>query len=152
MSLNNNLIAFSVCLFVGCASNPDELQKKQVSSDKFSDYNCEMIGNEFERNHRRTKDLYRSLKQERDDDVAQSWIGGLLFWPALLALEGGDGPEAEEFSQLRGEWDALQRVTIVNKCDVSIVPEDPVDEIKREIAIEEEEARKKAKSAQPNNP
>ncbi len=152
MPYKYSVITLSLLITFGCASNPDKLQKTQVSSDKFSHYDCEMIGNEFNRNHRRTKDLYRHLKEERDDDVAATWVGSLLFWPALFALEGGDGEEANEFSQLRGEWEALERSAIEKKCDISIVPEDPLDEIKREIAAEQEETRKKAEEAQSNNP
>ncbi|MEM8845163.1 MAG: metal ABC transporter ATP-binding protein, partial [Pseudomonadota bacterium] len=139
-------------IIIGCASNPDQLKKTQVSADKFSGHDCEMIANEFQRNSRRTKDLYRSLKEKRDGDVAETWVAGVIFWPALFALEGGDGPDAEEFSQLRGEWEALERAAIEKKCDISIVPEDPVDEIKREIEAEEEERRKKAEEVKSNNP
>ena len=151
-TINTVLLTGIMSIFTGCASNPNDLPKAEVSSNKFSDYNCEMIENEFDRNDRRTQDLYRHLKKERDDDVAAAWIGGVLFWPALFALEFGDDASAEEFSQLRGEWDALERATLEKKCDASIVPEDPVDVIKREIEMEVEQAKKEREEAESNNP
>ena len=147
--LSAGAIAFAV---FGCASSPDELEKTQIPADQYTSHDCQMLGNEFQRNDVRTQELYRHLKEERDDDVAAAWIGGVLFWPALFALEGGDGVDAEEFSRLRGEREALERETIVKKCDVAIVPEDPVDVIKRELAKEKEERQMQAEAAQKNNP
>ena len=43
-------------------------------------------------------------------------VGLILFWPALFALEGGDGPDAEEYRRLKGEVDALQTVSVKKKC------------------------------------
>ena len=43
-------------------------------------------------------------------------IGLILFWPALFFLEGGDGPQAAEFSRLIGERDAIDRVSRLKDC------------------------------------
>jgi hypothetical protein len=42
--------------------------------------------------------LYASLKKKADNDTAQMTVGMLLLWPTLFFLEGGDGPEASEYS------------------------------------------------------
>ena len=39
-----------------------------------------------------------------------------MFWPTLFLLEGGDGPEAAEYAQLRGEYKTLNDVSIAKKC------------------------------------
>jgi hypothetical protein len=56
------------------------------------------------------------LDKKADNDAAQLGIGLVLFWPALFFLEGGDGPEANEYSNLKGEYEALRKVAVQNKC------------------------------------
>jgi hypothetical protein len=65
-------------------------------------------------------------------------IGLILFWPALFFLEGGDGPQAAEYARLRGEVDALERVAIVKKCDMTVF---------EDLRRQEEEARAAAEEA-----
>jgi hypothetical protein len=61
-------------------------------------------------------------------------VGLVLFWPALFFLEGGDGPEAAEYAQLKGEFEALRENSIQKKCGIeSKSPE----EIMKEAAEEE---------------
>jgi hypothetical protein len=45
-------------------------------------------------------------------DAAQVGVGLILFWPALFLVEGGDGAEAQEHSRLKGEKEAIERVSI----------------------------------------
>jgi len=51
-----------------------------------------------------TEVLYRKLDELADDDASQMGVELILFWPALFALEGGDGPEAHEYAKLRGKF------------------------------------------------
>ena len=39
-----------------------------------------------------------------------------FFWPVLLALEGGDGPNTAQYSQLKGEYEALRQNVVQKKC------------------------------------
>lgn len=48
-------------------------------------------------------------------------IGLVIFWPALFFLEGGDGPEAQEYARLRGERDALEQVAVQKSCGLAIM-------------------------------
>lgn len=45
--------------------------------------------------------------------------GIILFWPALFFLEGGDGPQAAEYSRLKGEREALQQALVQKKCSIA---------------------------------
>lgn len=45
-------------------------------------------------------------------------VGLVLFWPTLFFLEGGDGPQAQEYARLKGERDAIERVSIQKKCGI----------------------------------
>ena len=89
----------------------------------------------------RTSLLYGNLKKRASSDKKKGWLGALLFWPALLLIKG-DSPEAGEYSQLRGEYNALQTVASQKKCMVSSIksPEQVVKEA-HERDVKEAEAK-----------
>lgn len=130
-------------LFVGCASSPDKFSATYVSPLKYKTYDCEQITMEMEHISNRTVALHQSLKQKAENDAVQMTIGMVLFWPALFFLEGGDGPEAIEYSNLKGEYEALHDCAIKHKCDIAALPKSP-DEIIKEKAEEEKELRRQA--------
>ena len=47
-------------------------------------------------------------------------LGIVLFWPALFFLEGGDGVEAEEFAQLKGKLEAVEKSAVQQDCRIII--------------------------------
>ena len=121
-----------------CASNPDKIDAAYVSPLKYKDYDCDQIALEMDYIGQRTTKLYTRLKKERNKDNAQMGVGLILFWPALFFLEGGDGPEAAEYAQLKGEFEALRDNSIQKKCSVdSRSPE----EIMKEAAEEEKNSK-----------
>jgi hypothetical protein len=90
----------------------------------------------------RTVDLYYSLDKKASNDAAQMGAGLILFWPALFFLEGGDGPEAAEYSRLKGEFEALRTVSVQRRCELDMMPKSP-----EEIIAEKAEEEKKAQNA-----
>lgn len=103
----------------GCATHPDKIATSYASPVQYQSLDCAQVGAELERVSRRTNELYGSLKKTADNDTAQMTVGMILFWPTLFFLEGGDGPEATEYAKLKGERDALEKVAIQNKCQIS---------------------------------
>jgi hypothetical protein len=124
-----------------CATKPDEIQAAYVSPLKYASYTCEQLGTEMGYVGEKTTRLYSQLDKKAKDDNTQGWIGAILFWPALFFLEGGDGPEAAEYAQLKGDFEALRQNSVQKNCSVKI--ESPEEIIKRKAA--EEKAAKKAK-------
>lgn len=112
------LTGVAAIALAGCASQPDTMQAQYVSPDQYEGYDCTRITNEMGRTSRRINELYGSLKQTADNDAAQMGVGLVLFWPTLFFLEGGDGPEAVEYSRLKGEYEALETVAIQKNCSV----------------------------------
>ena len=87
----------------------------------------------------RTTELYTRLKSERKKDNAQMGVGLVLFWPALIFLEGGDGPEAAEYAQLKGNYEALQDNAILRKCGIySKSPQQIMEEAHQDATREDE--------------
>jgi hypothetical protein len=114
------IIAIAAGLSLGaCASNPDKIAAAYVSPSKYQDFDCEQIGLEMQAVGERTTLLHAQLKQERNNDNAQMGVGLVLFWPALFFLEGGDGPEAAEYAQLKGDFAALQENSVQKNCTIT---------------------------------
>ena len=101
-----------VFFLAGCASQPDTLATQHISPEQYQDLDCVQISMEMERTSQRISELYKSLKKTADDDAAQMGVGLILLWPTLFFLEGGDGPQAAEYSRLKGEYEALESAAI----------------------------------------
>jgi predicted peptidase len=121
------------CVLVsGCASNPDKIKTAYVSPLKYANFSCAQIAAEMDHIGRSTTQLYQSLQSESKADNWQMGVGLLLFWPSLFFLEGGDGPEAAEYSQLKGDYEALRQASNQKECMVSArSPEDIIKEAEK---------------------
>lgn len=108
-------------LSTGCASHSHELKAAHVSTAGYKGYSCTELHAEMRANINRVDELTGILDKKADDDEGQMAIGMILFWPALFALEGGDGEEAAEYSRLKGELNAMEQVAILNECSEAIV-------------------------------
>jgi len=140
------LVFFWAASLFACASNPDKISAAYVSPLKYKDYDCDQVAMEMDNVSHRTSTLYQQLKKERNADNWQTGIGLVLFWPALFFLEGGDGPEAVEYAQLKGDYTALQETSVQQKC--TITSKSP-DEIIKETEAAEKAALKAAEEAKP---
>lgn len=132
-------MAIAMAAFLGgCASQPKEIPAQSVSTIQYNNYSCPQVSQEAERVSGRVNELYSSLKKKADNDAVQMGVGLILFWPTLFLLEGGDGPEAQEYARLKGEHAALEKVSIQKDCGTIAHLKTP----------EEFEAEQKAKAEQ----
>jgi hypothetical protein len=117
-------LGFTALLLSSCASQPEELQAGYTSDIRYQDWACRNLALEATSIDKRISELHGQLKKKAGDDQAQMAIGLILFWPALFFLEGGDGPQASEFSRLKGERDAIDRVSRFKDCSaVPVMPQ-----------------------------
>jgi hypothetical protein len=121
------LVALVSCVLItACASDPSKIAASSVSTMQYQDYNCNQLGMELDRVSRKVNELYYRLDKEAGADSAQMAVGLVLFWPALFFLEGGDGPEAAEYARLKGEMEAIEKVSTQKECGLKF-PEPPKD-------------------------
>ncbi|MGE0251226.1 MAG: hypothetical protein AB7G80_01095 [Dongiaceae bacterium] len=128
------LSLLSLALLSACASDPDRLAAAYVSPTQYQSFSCAQIGEEQSRISRQASQLYGNLKKDADNDAAQMGVGLILFWPALFFLEGGDGPQAAEYQRLKGEYEALEQVSVRKKCGIKfrdITPPKPKEAKKK---------------------
>ncbi len=120
-------ILFSITIaLVSCASNPDSIDAAYVSPLKYAAYDCNQIGLELGYVGQRTNTLYSNLRQKRKTDNWQMGVGLILFWPTLFALEGGDGADAAEYAQLKGEFEALRQNSVEKRCNLALQSPDEI--------------------------
>lgn len=112
-------------VLLGCASKPEEIHTSYVSPIKYKNFTCEQMKKEIQMVSNQSATLYNIIKDKAEGDNAQMAIGLLLFWPALFLLEGGNGPEATEYSTLKGEYKAIKESMIYKKCDIDNLPLSP---------------------------
>ena len=99
----------------GCSTASKDISPVYVSSIQYQSFDCGQIAAENERLTGRVSQLGGRLDEAAANDKAISVVGAVLFWPALFALGGTKGQEAE-YARLRGEHDALQQTSIQKKC------------------------------------
>ena len=114
------LALLTTTLLIGCATQPKDLPTAYVSPLQYQNYSCDQISMEMNRVSRKVNELRGDLKEEADNDSAQMALGLIIFWPALFFLEGGDGADAAEFSRLKGEFEALEQMSIQKSCGIQI--------------------------------
>jgi len=136
-------IAVLAVSLASCASHPDKIDSAYVSPLKYSKYDCDQISTEMDYVGQRTTKLYQKLESEREADNWQMGVGLVLFWPALFFLEGGDGPEAAEYSQLKGEFEALRKTSVEKKCGLE-TKQSPEEILRQEEADKKGEAKSEA--------
>ena len=144
---NAGIVSACILFLSGCASQPDEFTAAYISPVKYEKYNCDQLIYEMGYVAEKTSMLYQRLEKLADDDATQMGVGLILFWPALFFLEGGDGPEAVEYTNLKGEYEAIRTAAVQKQCDPERFPKSPEQLIK-----EAEEAKKAAAKEKHEDP
>jgi outer membrane murein-binding lipoprotein Lpp len=105
-------------LVAGCATASKDISSSYVSPLSYQSYDCEQISAEAQRIKARVVELGGRLDQAASNDKAIAAAGAILFWPALFAL-GGTKQQEAEYARLKGEFEALQQVSIQKKCGLT---------------------------------
>lgn len=103
------LVILSAALMSGCASNPGKIEASYVSALKYRQYSCADIDTEISAINGRTAALDKKLRKRGYTNALNMTAGLVLGWPAMLLMSGGGSTAATEYSQLKGERDALLR-------------------------------------------
>ena len=108
------LITAAVAL-AGCASSSSEIRPTYVSSLQYEHLTCKQLAAEAANVSRRAAE--QSGVQDANSNK-DAWVTAgaiILFWPAAFFVKG-DGQTAAELGRLKGEFEALERVSIQKNC------------------------------------
>ena len=122
------ILGIAAVLTLGaCATQPNEIASAYVSPIQYQAYTCDQVRMEMQRVTRRAQEIRGNLQETADNDQAQMAVGLILFWPTLFFLEGGDGPQAQEYARLKGEREALEQTAIQKNCGITVEPQESSD-------------------------
>lgn len=109
------LVAMCGVVLAGCATSPKNIGSTHVSTAQYSGYSCEQIGAEMARVNRKIAEVSgKQVKAAKKDKVATG-ITVVTFNPLFLFfLSNNDNKE--ELKNLKGEYEALERLWIEKEC------------------------------------
>jgi hypothetical protein len=103
----------------GCmnlATKPSEITGSYTSDVKYQEYTCQQLGIEVNSLARREDQLAIAQEQRRKSGKVQAfWIG----------YGNGDGIEASELANIRGEKEAVRRALDAKSCAAAALPRVP---------------------------
>ena len=113
--------AASVCLLAlsACAGRDPNLPNVALASDQ--KYDCAALEAEVIANANSAKAKIASNNARDGGDIAIGIAGGLLFWPALFAIDTKNA-DGHEGNALIDRNDHLKQIALSKSCDVTTYP------------------------------
>lgn len=115
MTSRSFIAGMSILLLAGCASSSGDIQPQYVSHLQYQHLTCDQIAAEAARVSRRVSEVAGAQDANANRDAAMTGVGIVIFWPALFFMKG-DGATAAELGRLKGEFDALERLSVEKRC------------------------------------
>ena len=100
-----------------CATAPDKIQASYVSPLAYESYNCNQLSQEAERISYRAADATGVQHKKAKNDAVATGVALILFWPALFFIKG-KGASESEVARLKGEMEAVEKVSIQKDCNI----------------------------------
>jgi hypothetical protein len=109
--------AAAVALLTGCASRSSEVTASYVSSLQYQNHTCLQLGQEAESISSRAVQLSGAQDSKATRDAVATTVGVVVFWPLLFAVRGDDNTTAE-LARMKGEMEAIERVSVQKNCGI----------------------------------
>lgn len=104
-------------MVAGCASSSSDIRASYVSPIQYQSYSCKQLGEEAERVSARAIEVAGIQDQARTQDAVVTTVGVVVLWPVLFAIKG-DRQTAAELGRLKGEMEAIEKVSIQKQCGI----------------------------------
>jgi hypothetical protein len=125
MSFSNKAAVFAAAVAVaGCASRAENISAAYVSPLQYQNYSCAQLGEEASRIASRAAQVAGVQDSKATNDAVATGVGVIIFWPALFLIKG-DSTTAAELARLKGEMEAIERVSIEKKCNIRFQQKPP---------------------------
>jgi len=100
-----------------CASRSGEIAEAYVSPLQYQSYSCGQLREEAARVSARAAVASGAQDQNATNDAIATTAAVIIFWPAAFLIKG-NGANAQEVAQLKGEMDAIEQANIQKKCAI----------------------------------
>ena len=102
-------------VLTGCATSSKNLTSSYVSPLQYQQYSCNQLAQESSNIQARVAEIGGAVDSRATKDKWVTGAGMVLFWPALFFVGGNKAQEAE-FSRLKGEYEAVQKMAVQKNC------------------------------------
>ena len=100
-----------------CASKSADIEAAYVSPVQYESMSCTQLASEGQRVSSAAARVAGQQDKKRGSDQVLMGVGVVVFWPVLFALEG-DGPTAVELGRLKGEMEAIEKISARKNCGI----------------------------------
>ncbi len=109
----------------GCASSADDIAPSYISPIAYENYTCDQLSAEAQTVSLRAAQAAGVQNKARTTDAVVTTVGLVVFWPSLFFLKG-NGPQAAELANLKGQMEAIERASILKNCRITFQREAPI--------------------------
>ncbi|WP_413501615.1 hypothetical protein [Psychrobacter maritimus] len=102
-------------VLTGCATSSKNLTSSYVSPLQYQQYSCNQLAQESSNIQARVAEIGGAVDSRATKDKWVTGAGMVLFWPALFFVGGNKAQEAE-FSRLKGEYEAVHKMSVQKDC------------------------------------
>jgi hypothetical protein len=110
-----SFLAFVPLALSGCASRSSDIAAAYVSPLQYQSFSCAQLTEEAARVSARAAVASGVQDQNATNDTVATTAAVILFWPAAFLIKG-NGANAQEVAQLKGDMDAIEQANIEKKC------------------------------------
>ncbi len=88
-----------------------------VSPMQYQSYSCAQLREEAARVSSRAAAAAGMQDQNATNDAIATGVALVVFWPAAFLVHG-NGTNAQELAELKGEMDAIEQANVQKKCGI----------------------------------
>jgi hypothetical protein len=110
-------IIAAASVLAGCASRSGDIVEAYVSPLQYQSFSCVQLSQEAARVSARAAVASGAQDQNATNDTIATTAAVILFWPAAFLIKG-NGANAQEVAQLKGDMDAIEQANIQKKCGI----------------------------------
>jgi hypothetical protein len=108
----------AACLVAtACAKRSEDVAAAYVSPLQYQQYSCGQLAAEASRLSQRAAELSGVQDSKRTKDKVATVAAVIVFWPAAFLVSGDDAQTAE-LARLKGEFAAIQQISIQKNCGI----------------------------------
>jgi hypothetical protein len=112
-------------LLAGCASSADDIGSTYISPVMYESLSCQQLAAEAQNVSSRAAVATGAQNKKRTTDAVVTTVGLVVFWPSLFFIQG-NGQQAAELANLKGQMDAIEQASIRKNCGIQFQREAPV--------------------------
>ncbi len=114
-------------MLANCATPAKKIQPTYISPVTYESYTCEQLGQEAERLSVRASEVIGVQNKKAKGDAVAMGIGLIVAWPALLFIKGDGGQTEAQVARLKGEMEAVEKVSNSKDCGLVFQQPETVD-------------------------